>query len=236
MPNRHVSRVVFLLVVLALLPAVAYSQFGNLKIAIPKSSEKKTLTIGDIDPALVKVPIAFEGVMYEQIGEQPFDDFFKSAAKLNGLSQFSVAMCDDATTQLKKYARSKYADAELKASIDELTNNTPPENWTTEQAFAVERLAKEKKKVSADETKFFVGTGGSMVVMGASLAKGAQSVGDLLKQGSGLLGKVTSLPGSKVLAATSATKTCVTNLDNFQSNVPSLIKQVNSLATSFQSL
>lgn len=222
--------------VIVLLPMVAFAQFGNLKLEVPKPAEKMTLSLGDIEPGLGSFPVVFEGVTYDKIGEQPFDDFFKSAAKLNGLSELSVLVGDQATTQLKNYARSKYADAELRKSIDELTGNTPPDEWTVEQAFAVERLAKEKNKVSSDETQYFISMGGSVAILAGSMAKSVESSNTLLKQGSQMLQKARSLPGSKTVAGVSATTTSIENLEKFVNNAPLLVRQLNALATGFQSL
>lgn len=224
------------IIVAVFVPMIAVAQFGNLKLEVPKPAVKKTLSMGDIEPGLAKFPIVFEGVQYEQIEEQPFDDFFRSAAKLNGLSELSVLVSDQATTQLKNYARSKYADEELRKSIDELTGNTPPEDWTVDQAFAVEQLAKERKKISGEESQYFVTTGGAIIILAGSIAKGVESSGDLLKQGSQLLQKAQSLPGSKTIAGVSATKTSIENLEKFTNNAPLLVKQLYALATGFQSL
>ena len=216
--------------IVVLMSNSSFSQFGNLKVEVPKSSEKVPLLISDIDPAFKSIPVAFDSVTYERIDDPAFDEFFKSAAKMNGLNMFAVNLCSDATAHLKSYARSKYADPVLKKQIDDLTNNTPPQDWSVEQAFLVERTAMGKKKVSAEEIEYFVKTGISLTLVGGSLAKGVQSAGELLQQGSNLLTHVSSL-GAKAIAASSAIKACVENLDKFTSSVPLLIKQFYALGT-----
>jgi len=223
------------LITLLVLPC--HAQFKKpKKLEKPKTARTEVLTIGDIEPKLAEFPVEFEGVEYKQIDEKAFDDFFKSAAKLHGLSAFAVRMTDASTTQLKKYARSKYADEELKNSIDELTENTPPDQWTLEQAIAVEKLAAEKNKVSAEEKEYFVTTAVSLGVMVASLTKSVQTSEDLIKQGGELGEKAPKLSKTIAPAAASAVKSSMDNLKAFAENTPKLVKQLNALATGFGSL
>jgi len=202
------------------------------------------LTIADVEPKLAIVAeshnwgFADEGglVVYTVIGDANYDNFFKTAAKLDGLVIVTQAMTTSATKQLKKYAMSKAADEALQENIKELVGDTRPEDYTAEQSMAIMTMAKAQDKVSADEMKYFATTGASLAVGAYALGKGVGEVGNLLKDGANLLKNVKRTKPWLIPAATKGMKTAIDNLKGVKNNAPSTLEEMKVLAEGFKAL
>jgi len=207
-------------------------------------ASKYTLTVADVEPKLAQLSISHEFgftdeegfVEYYQIGDPKFDDFFKTAAKLDGLVILAQGMTQSTTKQLKKYAMSKASDEALKENIIELVGNTPPEEYTTEQSIAVMKLAKQHHKVNKDELKYFAKTSVSLGVGVYALGKGVGEVGNLIADGAKLLKNVKSVKPWLIPAASKGLKGCITNLKGIQKNAPSTLEEMKVLLEGFKAL
>lgn len=211
---------------------------------------KHVLTIADIEPKLAALggsAIGFTDesedgfVTYIQIGVPAFDDFFKSAAKLNGLVRLSKGMTTTAIGQLKKFAMTKAADAAMKDNIRELIGDKPESEWTDADAIAVMKMAKGQGKISADEAKYFLTTAGSMGITVIALGKGIKEAKDLLPKGAGLMKDVASWKTNpakmmKAKGALDGVKGSVKNLKDVVDNAPKLLEELNVLLSAFKSL
>jgi len=208
-------------------------------------SAKYALTIADIEPKLAYIGGASIGfaddsedglVTYIQIGDAGYDEFFKSAAKLDGLVILCKGMTTTSTGQLKKFAMSKAADSAMKDNISGLVGNTPPEQWTTEQSFAVMKMAKAQGKINSDEVKYFATTAGSIGIAVISLGKGVKEAKDLLPKAQELLQNVKSVKPTLIPAATKGIKGSMGNLNDVVKNTPKMLEEMKVLLDGFKAL
>ena len=208
-------------------------------------SAKYALTIADIEPNLAYIGGASIGfsddsedglVTYIQIGDPGYDEFFKSAAKLDGLVILCKGMTTASTGQLKKFAMSKAADAAMKDNINGLVGDTAPEQWTTEQSFAVMKMAKAQGKINSDEVKYFATTAGSIGIAVISLAKGIKEAKDLIPKAKELLQNVQSIKPLLIPAATKGIKGSLGNLNNVVKNTPKMLEEMKVLLDGFKAL
>lgn len=206
---------------------------------------KNALTIADIEPKLAYIGGASIGfadnsedglVTYIQIGDADFDKFFKSAAKLDGLVRICQGMTTTATGQLKKFAMSKAADAAMKDNINDLVDNTPPEQWSTEQSIAVMKMAKGQGKINSDEVKYFATTAGSIGITVFAMGKGIVEAKDLVLQAKDLLQNVKAVSPLKIPAATKGLKESLGNLNSVVKNTPKTLEEMKVLLDGFKAL
>ncbi|MCP5005735.1 MAG: hypothetical protein GY941_17635 [Planctomycetes bacterium] len=210
------------------------------------TSAKYYLTVADIEPKLAYLNGSDYGfvdddskngfVTYVQIGDQGYDDFFKSAAKLDGLVILGKGMTTTATGQLKKFAKSKASYEEMKDNVKKLVGDTPPEQWTTKQSFAVMKMAKQQNKISSDEAKYLATTAGSMGIVVVALGKGVKEATDLLPKGEELLENVKSLSLTIITSATKGVKESVENLNGVVTNTPKLLEEMKVILEGFKAL
>jgi len=215
-------------------------------LVVSLGAQKYELTLADIEPALAGTGIAEQIgfadkesiVTYMKIGKSSYDDFFKTSAKLNGLSVLATVMTTTATGQLKKYAMSKAADEAMQDNIKEFVGDVPPEEWSTEQSLAVMRMAKEQDKISKDEEEYFVNTALSLGIVAASLIKGMGEVGDLIKDGKSLIKNITKakLKWKQIKPTTKGLKGSIKNLKNFKTNTPVAAEEMAVLVKGFKML
>lgn len=209
-------------------------------------SAKYYLTVADIEPKLAYLGGAEYGfvdeeskegfVTYIQIGDAGYDEFFKSAAKLDGLVILCKGMTTTSTGQLKKFAMSKAADAAMKDNIRDLVGNTPKEQWTTEQSIAVMKMAKGQGKINSDELKYFATTAGSIGIAVVSLGKGIKEAKDLVPKGQELLQNVKSIKPTLIPAATKGIKGSIENLNGVVKNAPKMLEEMKVLLDGFKAL
>jgi len=208
-------------------------------------SAKYALTVADIEPKLAYIggsSIGFADnsedglVTYVQIGDPGYDEFFKSAAKLNGLGILCKGMVTTSIGQLKKFAMSKAADAAMKDNINDLVGNTPPDKWTTEQSLAVMKMSKAQGKIKSDEVKYFANTAGSIGIAVLSLGKGIKEAKELIPKANELLKNVKSIKPVLIPAATNGVKNSLGNLNSFVKNSPKMLEEMKVLLDGFKAL
>ena len=216
-------------------------------LVVSLGAQKYELTLADIEPALAVAGtlIGVTGfddqesiVTYMKIGKSSYDDFFKTSAKLNGLSKLATSMTTIAIGQLKLYAMSKASDEAMQENIKEFVGDVPPEEWSTEQSFAVMRMAKEQDKISKDEEEYFVNTALSLGIVATSLTKGMGEVGDLIKDGKSLIKNITKakLKWKQINPAKKGLKGSIKNLKNFKTNTPVAAEEIAVLVKGFKML
>ena len=162
--------------VLALAPASAYSQGERL------------LTLMDVSPDLARLlgntPLDFVAaarITYGYTGQSNYDEFFRNSAISYGGFHVGQRLTDNATLNLKKYARSKAAVASLQEEIAALTQGADTSQWTTEQSFAVLQAAKKKDQLTGEERDYMltmaVNLAATIPVVEASASSSTQLTG-----------------------------------------------------------
>ena len=208
-------------------------------------ASKYYLTVEDVEPKMVYImenPDQYgfadaDGfVMYYAIGDPKFDDFFMTAAKIDGLVILTSALVTESTTQLKNFAMSKASNEALKENIKELVGDTPPDEWTTDQSIAVMEMSKKQGEISDDEKAYFVTTGIMLAAGSYSLGKGVKETADLIKTGAILIKDVKKVKPWLVPATTKALKGSVENLKGIAQNAPGLLEEVVVLSKGFKAL
>ena len=150
---------------------------------------ERVLTLADISSDLNRLVggtpldfVAAAGITYGVTGKPSYDDFFRNSAVSYGGFMIGQKLSDNATTNLKRYARSKMAVAELQSEIQEITQGADTSEWTTEQSFAVLAAAKKKDQLSGEEQQYLVVTAANIAatipVVRASIASSTQLTGD----------------------------------------------------------
>ena len=144
----------------ALAPAAAGAQQQKQQ---KKERAQRVLTLHEINRDLGELAggtpldyIASARIAYGVTGMHAYDDFFRKSALTYGGFFYGRRLVDDATVQLKKFARSKAAVASLQDEIRELTQEADTSEWTTEQSIAVLEAAKKRDELSQEETFYFV--------------------------------------------------------------------------------
>ena len=236
--TRRMPVLVLMAAIVAMLGAdvLDAGKLGKLK---KKKEPKYVLTLADIEPKLAELELGdweFTGIKYDHIGVSEYDEFFKTSAKLHGLVLFNQEMAGSATKSLKKFAMSKAADDAMKENIDGLVGDTPPAEWTTEQDIAVMKMAKAQKKISADETKYFAKTAGTLALGVAALSKGIDTVQDLTAQGTELQGRTSKVSKLKIPAAVKGTKTSLAHIKAAGEEGPALAEEIHVLVSAFRAL
>jgi len=207
-------------------------------------ASKYYLTIADVEPQLTSFSFSHEYgftdekgfVEYIQIGDEKYDAFFKSAAKLDGLVILTKAMTTQTTGELKKYAISKVADETLSQSIKEIVGDSSPEQYTVEQSIAIMKLAQQQGKVKGDEKAYFGTTAVSLGIGVYSLGKGITEASNLITGGNELLKNVKSIKKTRILAATKGLKGSLTNLQGVVENGPPTLEEMKVLLVAFKAL
>jgi hypothetical protein len=152
MPGFSRHALVTALVLCVASPGSAYAQGERL------------LTLQDVSPDLARLlgnsPLDFVAVAritYGYTGQSNYDEFFRNSAISYGGFHVGQRLTDNATLNLKKYARSKAAVASLQEEIAALTQGADTSQWTTEQSFAVLQAAKKKDQLTAEERNYMLG-------------------------------------------------------------------------------
>ena len=163
-------------------------------IATPALSQDRILTLHDVSPALGELiggtPLDFvakQEIKYGVTGKPQYDEFYRSSAVAYGGFVIGQGLTDDATMNLKKYARSKAAVAELQEEIAALTAGADTSEWTIEQSLAVLQAAEKKDQLSNEERAYMVKTAthlaACMIVVKSSISASTE----LTRQAPGLV-------------------------------------------------
>ncbi len=153
----------------------------------PVLAQDRTLTLRDVSPDLARLIggtdldfVEQAEIEYGVTGKTQYDRFYRESAIAYGGFVVGNRMTEDATMNLKRYARSKAAVAELESEIQEITENAPPEEWTTEQSFAVLRAAEAKDQLSGEERQYMIATAANIAatlpVVEAAISSSAELV------------------------------------------------------------
>jgi hypothetical protein len=150
------------------LPRRALATALVLALAAPGASHgqgERLLTLRDVSPDLARLlgntPLDFVAaarITYGATGEASYDEFFRNTAISYGGFHVGQRLTDNATLNLKKYARSKAAVASLQEEITALTEGADTSAWTTEQSLAVLAAAKKKDQLTAEERDYMLVT------------------------------------------------------------------------------
>ena len=131
--------------------------------ALGRAQGERLLTLADVSPDLARLlgntPLDFVAaarITYGHTGQSNYDEFFRNSAISYGGFHVGQRLTDNATLNLKKYARSKAAVASLQEEIATLTQGADTSQWTTEQSFAVLQAAKKKDELSAEERNYML--------------------------------------------------------------------------------
>lgn len=149
---------------------------------------ERLLTLMDVSPDLARLlgntPLDFVAaarITYGYTGQSNYDEFFRNSAISYGGFHVGQRLTDNATLNLKKYARSKAAVASLQEEIAALTQGADTSQWTTEQSFAVLQAAKKKDELSAEERDYMltmaVNLAATIPVVEASASSSTQLTG-----------------------------------------------------------
>ena len=134
---------------------------------LPSHAQKnqRLLTIYDVSAALAGLVanspfdfVARSRISYGITGVSAYDQFFRNSAVTYGGFVFGRTLFDEATTTLKRFARSKAAVSSMREEIREITQDADTSQWTTEQSLAVLRAAKKRDELSSDERFYFLAT------------------------------------------------------------------------------
>jgi len=193
------------------------------------------LSLTDIEPNFgpFGASLQFEGIEYKVIGEQKFDDFFKESAKIKGVIKVADIFSTNTTESLKKTAMDIAANDELKESVNSLVKNKPRAEWTLEELIAVTKLGIQRKKVSTEVLKGYVGTGLQLGTVIVSLNKAVTIIPNLLSTGQELSSATSSLKPTTSPAAVSGLASSMENLKSAAENAPNMIKSLTVMSQAF---
>lgn len=137
----------------------------SLPVSVSAQSEH-LLTMRDVSPDLARLigntPLDFVAaarITYGVTGQSSYDEFFHNSAVSYGGFYVGQQLTDNATLNLKKYARSKAAVAEMRDEIAALTQGADTSQWTTEQSLAVLQAARKRDQLSTEEKTYLLATG-----------------------------------------------------------------------------
>jgi hypothetical protein len=217
----------------------------NLDIATKTLSE----TLGEQHPITIKVSSMLDSieakvritdnggiVEYSKIGNPSYDDFFITAARLDGMAIIGKSMITHSIKQLKYFAMSKASDEALQLNIKLLVGDTPPEEWSDEQAISVLRMANEKRKVTSDEKKYFLTTAGLIGIAVLSLGEAIDEAKELIPKGKQLMKNTKSLKYAQIPKATKGIKNSIENLNSVVNNAPKMLEEMKVLLDALKSL
>ena len=141
--------------------------------------------------------MAQEEIKYGVTGKPDYDSFYKSSAIAYGGFLVGRGLTDDATINLKKYARSKAAVAELQEEIAELTGGADTSDWTVAQSLAVLQAAEKKDQLS-DEERAYMGKTAAQIAATILVIEGSISASkDLIEQAPDLVSGARSAFGMR---------------------------------------
>ena len=170
----------------SLVLAVGLFGLGHTPLA---AQGERVLTLSDISSDLGRLiggtPLDFVArarITYGFTGKSNYDDFFRNSAIAYGGYFIGQKLSDNATSNLKRYARGKLAVAELQSEIHEITQGADTTEWTTEQSFAVLEAARKKDQLSAEEQQYMLATAANIAatipVVSASVESSTRLTGD----------------------------------------------------------
>lgn len=175
---RHLRTALLVSGLFLALPAAATAQ-GERLLTLADVS-------GDLDRLIGGTPLDFVAaarISYGVTGKRKYDDFFRNSAIAYGGFVVGQQLSDNATENLKRYARSKMAVAALQDEIAQITQGADTSAWTTEQSFAVLAAARKRDQLSAEESQYMLATAANIAatipVVHASVESSGRLTGDV---------------------------------------------------------
>jgi hypothetical protein len=166
--------------------------------------QDRILTMHDVNSDLGRLigntPLDFvreAEIAYGHLGNSSYDDFFRSSAIAYGGMVVGQGLTEDATLNVKAYARSKVAVAALQDQIMELTEGADTASWTVEQSFAILRAAEMEDELSGEERSYLASTAVNIVALIPVIEASVSSSADLMGQTSGLVSGARSAFGMR---------------------------------------
>jgi hypothetical protein len=176
-----------------------------LALAVPgiaSAQGERLLTLQDVSPDLARLlgntPLDFVAaarITYGHTGQSNYDDFFRNSAISYGGFHVGQRLTDNATLNLKKYARSKAAVASLQEEIATLTQGADTSQWTTEQSIAVLQAAKKKDQLTGEERSYMLATAVNLAATIPVVEASASSSTQLTSTAPGLISNARSAFG-----------------------------------------
>ncbi|MFB0517045.1 MAG: hypothetical protein ACETWG_10660 [Candidatus Neomarinimicrobiota bacterium] len=154
---------------------------------------RAVLTLSDLDPKLAFLEehgIYVALIDYPVTGIEKYNEFFKSSALIYYTAELAGSMVNDATANLKRFARDRLAGAVMDENIRELIGDTPPDQLSVEQSLAVMRMEQERDRITQHEVEYFATTIGELGIASFALVRGIKETPDLIRSGGALLTNV----------------------------------------------
>jgi hypothetical protein len=168
-----------------------------LTLLVPRAAHGQSehlLTMADVSPDLAHLigntPLDFVAsarITYGVTGQSSYDEFFRNSAVSYGGFYVGQQLTDNATINLKKYARSKAAVAELREEIATLTQGADTSQWTTEQSLAVLEAARKRDQLTGEEQSFMLATAVNLAAAIPMVEGSASSATQLTNTAPGLV-------------------------------------------------
>ncbi|MEO8296022.1 MAG: hypothetical protein ABI613_10955, partial [Gemmatimonadota bacterium] len=131
--------------------------------------------------------VASARITYGVTGQSSYDEFFRNSAVSYGGFYVGQQLTDNATINLKKYARSKAAVAEMHEEIATLTEGADTAQWTTAQSLAVLEAARKRDQLSAEEQSYMLATAINLAAAIPVVEGSARSATELTSTAPGLV-------------------------------------------------
>ena len=177
--------------------AVLVSLFAANPLQAQKKHAERPLTLYDVNAGLAELAgnspldyIASSRIGYGVTGQGSYDTFFRNAAIAYGGVYYGQRLVTEATDQLKRFARSKAAVAEMRSQVRELTNDADTTEWTAEQSLAVLKAAKKRNQLSRDETLYFFAMSALLVATVPVVKASVEAAPTLLRTGRDLTRRI----------------------------------------------
>jgi hypothetical protein len=207
--------------------------------AVAGAAQDRVLTLHDVSPELADLIggsaldfVAQERIEYGVTGKSAYDTFYRSSAIAYGGMVVGRGLTDDATMNLKKYARSKAAVAELEQEIAVLTEGADTTEWTTEQSLAVLRAAEKRDQLSDEEREYMITTGALMALTIPVVEASVEESVRLTGQVSGLVSGARSAFGfTGAAGAARNVKRSADRLSDIPTEGPALVESMVILST-----
>lgn len=168
--------------------------FCSVALTTAAYGQDRILTMHDVNPGLGRLIgntsldfVRDAEIIYGRSGNGTYDEFFRSSAIAYGGLVVGQGLADDATLNVKRYARSKVAVAELQDQIMALTEGADTSSWSVEQSFAVLRAAEMEDQLSDDERSYLVATAINIVALVPVIESSISSSATLIAQSPDLI-------------------------------------------------
>ncbi len=198
-------------------------------------AKTKYMTVSEIEPKMEKMVINGKAVeeygakgeegftAYQEIGVKEYDEFFKSSARLEGLSVIANEVVKDSTETLKSISLSKTVN-EVSGNVKEIIEVLKDLKKAGKLEIKNEEIQKILTIKKNAETLFSV------------MGETKDEVKNLIENGKELNEKVGELSPSKTPVATKEMAKSMNSLQNFADNSVKLLEELKGLVEALQVL